>query len=80
MSSRQIAKRFLILGMNGRIEALSRDTQHLGQKLPRPFEGFPLEIVADRKVAEHEEKGAVALITDFVDIDRAKTLLDRTIR
>ena len=50
---------------------------NLGQELPRPRQRIPLEVVADRKVAEHEEEGAVALVANLVDIDGAEALLYR---
>ena len=58
-------------------EPIGRQSHHLGQELPRPSQRLPLEVVADRKVAEHEEEGAVGLVPDLLDVDCAEALLDR---
>ncbi len=65
-----------VLRVDGGNEPLAGDAHGLGQELPGPDEGFPLEVVADGEVAEHEEEGAVALVTDLVDVDGAEALLD----
>ncbi len=70
------AERLLILRMHRRVELLGGEVHPLGQELPRPREGFALEIIANREVAEHEEEGAVGLVADLVDIDGAEALLD----
>src|SRR5215212_4898313 len=67
----------LIVGVHGREKTISGNTQVASKKLPGPLERFPLEIISDGEVPEHEEKGAVALVADLVDINGAEALLNR---
>src|SRR5215213_1783346 len=71
------AQCILIVRVHGWEETVSRDTEVLGQELPGPPKRFPLEIVSDGEVPQHEEKRAVALVADFVDVDGAKAFLNR---
>ena len=57
-------------------DVLRREREALSGQLPRVLGGAPLEVVADREVAEHLEEGEVALgRADDLDVDRAKALL-----
>ncbi len=71
------AQRVLVVGMDGRVEAVAGDAKRLGHELPRPPQRFPLEVVADREIAQHEEEREVALVADLVDVDGAEALLHR---
>src|SRR5690606_14973135 len=66
----------VVLRVDRRVKALGREAAPLGEELPGPGEGFLLEVVADREVTQHEEEGAVGLVSNLVDIDGAEALLD----
>ena len=47
-----------------------------GEEFPRPVNGFLLEVVAEREVAEHlEERVVIGRHTDVADVARSQTLL-----
>ena len=51
----------LVVGVvDGDGKLFRRKLEHVGQQLPRPDDGLALEIVAERPVAEHFEKGVMA--------------------
>jgi hypothetical protein len=67
----------VIVGMHGWVEPFGIESHHLGEEFPRPGQRLLLEVIADREIAEHEEKGAMTQIAHFVDIHGAKALLHR---
>ncbi len=46
---------------HGDIQLFLGDFQHLGEELPGPGNGLPLEVVVEAEIAQHLEKGAVAV-------------------
>ena len=69
-------KRLVVLHVDGGVEPLCRDLQHIGEKFPRPRDRLMLEVVAEREVAEHFKKRAVARgMSDAFEVRRADTLL-----
>jgi len=67
---------FVVLLVDGDPQALRRDLQNLGEVLPRPCDGFMLEVVAKREVAEHFEVSSVARgLADVLDIRCTNALL-----
>ena len=60
----------LVVGVVDRDQqALGRQLPDLGQQLPGPGDGFLLEVVAERPVAEHLEEGVVARgVADLVEV------------
>ena len=69
-------ERLIVILIDGYPQAVRRDLQHLGQKLPGPGSGFFFEVIAEREVAQHLKIGAVAgSVADVVDIRRADALL-----
>ena len=61
----------------GEGEFILGDAQPLlvGQELPAPGDGFLLEVVAQRPVAQHLKEGAVGGVADLVDVAGADALL-----
>ena len=73
-----IGRRRLVARKDRRIQTvrLKADPLRAGQKFPRPGNGFLLEVVAEREVAEHLKIRAVARgMTDVFNIARADALL-----
>ena len=67
---------FVVIFVDGRIQAVLVQANHLGQKLPAPGDGFPLEVVTEGEVAQHFEIGAVTgSFTDVFDIAGTDALL-----
>ena len=69
---------FFVFRMNGHRQPLriEPDPAAVGQKLPRPGDRLFLEIVADRKIAEHFEKRMVtARLADVFDVVGAQAFL-----
>ncbi len=50
----------VVFAENRHVELVAGNGEFLGDKLPRPGNGLLLEVVAERKVAEHLEEGVVA--------------------
>ena len=67
----------LVVGLEDRDpQAVHRNLKHLGDELPGPGGRLMLEIVAERKVAQHLEKGAVpGGLADLLDVGGAHALL-----
>src|SRR5438270_13920461 len=53
------------------------EPQMSGDELECPGDDLSLEVVPDRKVAQHLEEGEMAAVAHLIDIRRAKALLDR---
>ncbi len=67
---------FVVVLVNGRPELIRGHAEDLGDVFPAPDDGFFLEIVAKRKVAEHlEERAMAGREADLLDIDGAHALL-----
>ena len=54
------AVRLVVIGVDGRGDALAGDAELDGQELPGPVDRLALEVVAEAPVAEHLEQGLVA--------------------
>ena len=66
----------LILLINSDINPIGGHADHLRKKFPRPGDGLPLKIIAEREIAQHLKKGAVARgFPHIFNIRRAHTLL-----
>ena len=52
-------KCLVIVFIDRRVQTIFRNFHYLGQKLPAPSDGFFLEVIAKREVAEHLEEGTV---------------------
>jgi hypothetical protein len=62
-------QRFVVFLIHGGPEFGLVEPPHFGEKLPRPLDGFLLEVVAEGPVAQHFEEGVVvAVATDHVQI------------
>src|SRR3546814_6714166 len=60
---------FVVGLVDGDQQALGRELPDLRQQFPRPGDGVLLEVVAERPVAEHLEKGVVARgVADLVEV------------
>ena len=72
-----IARAVLVAGEHGEGEAVLVDAQpfRAGQKLPAPGDGFLLEVIAQRPVAQHFKEGEVAGVAHVVDVAGADALL-----
>ena len=69
-------KGFLIVFVDGRIQAVCLQTNYLGQELPAPGNGLALKIVTKGEVAQHLEICSVAgSLTDVLNITGADALL-----
>ena len=69
---------FVIFGINGDPKLIRRQFQLFGQKFPSPGNGFLLEIVAEREVAEHFKERMVTGRTAYVvDVPGTDALLAR---
>ena len=54
---------------HGHIQAVFVNLEHFGQIFPRPGNGFFLEIIAERPVAQHFEHGVViGVLTHFFEV------------
>ena len=51
---------FIIIGIDGHIQLVLRQTQFLSQKRPSIGDGISFEIIAEGKVAQHFKKGMVS--------------------
>ena len=67
----------LVARKDGEGQAVRIDAQPLraGQELPGPGDGFLLEVVAERPVAQHLKEGQVRGVADLVDVAGADALL-----
>ena len=68
----------LVAGKHGGIQPVGVQPHPFrgGQKLPRPVDGFPLEVVAEGKVAQHLKISAVAGgLADVLNVGSADALL-----
>ena len=72
-----VARAVLVAGEHGEGEAVLVDAQPFGagQKLPAPGNGFLLEVIAQRPVAQHLKEGEVAGVAHVVDVAGADALL-----
>lgn len=53
----------------GHVKPILWQSIHSGQKIPRHGDGFPLEVVTERPVTQHLEKGVmIAVLSDIVEI------------
>ena len=71
-------ERLVVALVDRRPEQLLRDREPVrrGQELPRPRDRLALEVIAEREVAEHLEKGAVPRrVTHALEVGRADALL-----
>ncbi len=69
MSWRQISCGFVVIDVDGRVEALGGQGQRHRQIFPRPRDRFALVIVAEREVAEHlQERAVPAAAADVLDV------------
>ena len=71
----------LISGEDGGVEPLRVQAHPVGagEELPRPVDGVPLEVVAEREIAQHLEIGAVAGgVADVLNVAGADALLAGT--
>ena len=69
-------ERLVVLDIDRRIQTVSRNAHDLGQELPAPGDGFLLEVVAEREVAQHLKVGAVARgLADVLDVAGTNALL-----
>ncbi len=69
-------ERLVVVLINRHPQPVHRQRQHFGAELPRPGDRLVLEIVAEREVAQHLEKRAVARSdAHAVDVRRADALL-----
>ena len=69
-------KRLFILTINGRIQTIRRQSQHIRQILPCPMDRLFLEIIAKGEVAEHLKKGQMpGCLADIIDIPCTNTFL-----
>ena len=69
-------KSLIVIFINAGEQAVFIQANHLGQKLPAPGNGFPLEVVAEGKVAKHLKIRAMAGgFTDVLNITGTNTLL-----
>ena len=63
---------------DGDPDVVGIESEAVLRELPGHLDGFLLEVVADREVAEHlEEREVPGGVADVVDVRRAKALLDR---
>ena len=67
----------VVVGEHGRHQTLRRNADHIRDQFPGPGLSLGLEVVAQRKVAQHLEHGQMRGVADLVDIGRAEALLDR---
>ena len=66
----------IIIQIDGSPKPVDRQIQHFGQKFPAPGQRLLLEIVAERKVAHHFEKGTVTCcVADILQIRRTDAFL-----
>ena len=71
-----VARAVLVARKDGHGEFFARDTEHFRQKFIAERDGFFLEIVAQRPITQHLEKGAVRGIAHLVDVARAHAFLN----
>ena len=65
----------VVVREDGDGEPIGRHAHHLGGELPSPGDRLPLEVVADRKVAQHLEHCQMRGVADLIDVGRAEALL-----
>ena len=69
-------ERLVIIFVDGRVQPVLVQTDHLGQELPAPCNGLVLEVIAEGEVAQHLEIGAVAGgLADILDVAGTDALL-----
>ena len=72
-------KGFLVVFVDGGIQSVCIQANHLGQELPAPCNGLVLKVVTKREVAQHLKISAVAgSLTDIFNIAGTDTLLTST--
>src|SRR5690606_33772512 len=70
--------RLIVLFVDADPEDVLGNLHALGDELPRPGDGFPLEVVAEREVPQHLEKRIVPVsIAYLVDVRRPHAALAR---
>ena len=66
----------IVIHVDGGIQPVLIQAHDLGQELPAPVDGFPLEVVAEGEVAQHLKVSAVAgSLADVLDIAGTDALL-----
>ena len=69
-------KGFVVVFVDGRVQPVLVQTDHLGQELPAPCNGLVLEVIAEGEVAQHLKIGAVAGgLADILDVAGTDALL-----
>jgi hypothetical protein len=69
-------KGFFVVFIDGRIQTVFFQTNHLGQEFPAPSDGFVLEVITEGEVAQHFKIGAVTgSLTDVLNITGTNALL-----
>ena len=75
LSSRQAGdllpqpERLVVVDIDGRQQLIRRHAVFLGHQIPGQLDGALLEVVAEREIAEHLEKGVVARgVADIVEV------------
>ena len=69
-------KGFIVVFVDGGVQPVLVQTDHLGQELPAPCNGLVLEVIAEGEVAQHLKIGAVAGgLADILDVAGADALL-----
>src|SRR5262249_57254152 len=53
-------ERLVVLGEDGDQQPIDRQAELLGDEIPRKLDGAILEVIAERKIAEHLEEGVMA--------------------
>ena len=70
-----IERGLVIVRMHGWVEPLRWQAVDLGQQFPGKGDGFALEIVAYREIAQHLKEGERALVAHTINVGGAKTFL-----
>ena len=70
-----VARRLVVVGVDGGEEALGGDAVVVGQQIPGVGDRLALEILADGEVAEHLEEGEVRGVADGFDVGGAEAFL-----
>ena len=69
-------KGFVVVFVDGGVQPVLVQTDHLGQELPAPCNGLVLEVIAEGEVAQHLKIGAVAgSVADVLNIAGTDALL-----
>jgi hypothetical protein len=70
-----VAKSLVIMSEDGYPQPLFWQSQALGNKFPRPANGFRLKVVTNAEITQHLKKGKVRRIAYRFNIGGAKALL-----